>query len=80
MNEPVSGWPLSRSYTTSSSSALAEVLRHAPHHLPVGQHRVDDPAEVVDRPEAHHRHEPGLGGAPASAAWQALGMVIASRS
>ena len=37
---------------------LADALRHAALHLALDDHRVDHPADIVDRGEVHHLDTP----------------------
>ena len=57
---------------------LADTLRHAALHLPDGQHRIDQGAEVIDRGIALQGGAPVSGSTSTSAIWQPFGKVIRS--
>ena len=60
MNDAVSIWPDSGSKTTCSSSAWPMPWASPPCTWPERQHRIDQPAVVIDRRVAIEPHDAGL--------------------
>ena len=60
MNEPERSWP-SPVVDAVLEHRLAEALRDAAMDLAVHDHRIDDGADVVDRPVADELDAPGFG-------------------